>query len=176
MPAGGGPPARTWPRHPHNRTGHRGARHRPRTESEGTAEGKCPHIKAKTPLTRGHAVPKVGLEPDSSPCKHWPPAETCRIRPDPAPVRPGPQPRVRTMCTPPFSCFEAAHRHTLATTEPPRRATSTDTAEPRPSASHREPMHITRPLPSTGDFLLIHGTLDNTGHDRPRRDTRPAQQ
>ena len=28
-------------------------------------------LKQRTPLTRGHAVPEVGLEPDSSPCKHW---------------------------------------------------------------------------------------------------------
>jgi hypothetical protein len=52
----------------------------------------------KGPLTWEN-VPKVGLEPDSSPCKHWTPAKTCGIRPGPAPVRPDPQPRVCTLCT-----------------------------------------------------------------------------
>jgi hypothetical protein len=53
-----GPRAKARPRHPHHRTGDRGARHRPRTTSRGPAEGQCPHIKAKTPLTRGHARPR----------------------------------------------------------------------------------------------------------------------
>jgi len=35
------------------------------------------------------AVPEVGLEVHSGSRKHWTPAETCGIRPDPAPVRPG---------------------------------------------------------------------------------------
>jgi hypothetical protein len=53
-----GPSARTLTPPPHNRTGDRGARHRPRTTSEEPAEAQCPHIKAKTPLTRGYACPR----------------------------------------------------------------------------------------------------------------------
>jgi len=47
-------------------------------------------------------VPEVGLEPDSSPCKHWELPETCRIRPDPTDVRPSPKPNVWTLSTPPI--------------------------------------------------------------------------
>ena len=49
----------------------------------------------KKPLTCGNTVPEVGLEPGSSPCKHWTPAETYGIRP-------GPRPKVWTLSTPPF--------------------------------------------------------------------------
>jgi len=72
----------------------RGQRHRD------PGRGQCPHVKAKTPLTRGNAVPKVGLEPDSSPCKRWAPPETYGNRPDPTDVRPSPTAKVCTMCTP----------------------------------------------------------------------------
>ena len=59
-------------------------------------------LKQKPPLTRGNAVPEVGLEPHSSPCKHWTPPKTCGIRPSPAPVRPSPKPKVWTLSTPPI--------------------------------------------------------------------------
>jgi hypothetical protein len=65
--------------------------------SEGPAEGQCPHIKAKTPLTGGHAVPKVGLELHSNPCRRWTPPETYAIRPDPTDVRPDPKPKLWTL-------------------------------------------------------------------------------
>ena len=45
-------------------------------------------------------MPEVGLELHSLPCKHWTPAETCGIRPDPAHVRPDPKPKVCTLYTP----------------------------------------------------------------------------
>jgi hypothetical protein len=44
-------------------------------------------------------VPEVGLEPHSNPCKHWELQKTYRIRPRPAPVRPDPKPKVRTLST-----------------------------------------------------------------------------
>jgi hypothetical protein len=82
-------------------------RRQPQTAANvrGTREGQCPHIKAKTPLTRGHAVPEVGLEPGSRPCKHWEVPETSPFRPDPPPVRPSPKPKVCTLCTPSFCLF-----------------------------------------------------------------------
>jgi hypothetical protein len=49
---------------------------------------------------QGKHVPEVGLELHSSPCKHWTPAKSSAIWPGPAPVRPGPKPRVCTLCTP----------------------------------------------------------------------------
>ena len=64
------------------------ARHDRRPASEGPAQVNVHTLKQKPPLTRGYAVPEVGLELHSRPCKHWAPAETCGIRPDPAPVRP----------------------------------------------------------------------------------------
>ena len=51
---------------------------------------------------QGKHVPEVGLEPGSSPCKHWTPAQTSGIRPSPAPVRPSPRPKVWTLSTPPL--------------------------------------------------------------------------
>ena len=47
-------------------------------------------------------MPEVGLEPDSSPGKHWELPETCGIRPDPTDVRPSPRPKVWTLSTPPI--------------------------------------------------------------------------
>jgi hypothetical protein len=44
-------------------------------------------------------VPKVGLELHYSPCKHWAPAETSGIRPDPTYVQPSPKPKVWTLST-----------------------------------------------------------------------------
>ncbi|MCB5292368.1 hypothetical protein BJQ90_01803 [Arthrobacter sp. SO3] len=61
----------------------------------------CTRKGTKKPLTCGNTVPEVGLEPGSSPCKHWIPAETSAIRPSPAPVRPSPRPKVWTLSTPP---------------------------------------------------------------------------
>jgi hypothetical protein len=52
-------------------------------------------------------VPKVGLELHSIPCKHWAPAETCGIRPDPTHIRPNPKPNLWTLSTHQFRCFEA---------------------------------------------------------------------
>lgn len=52
----------------------------------------------KGPLTWEN-VPEVGLEPHSSPCKHWEVAETCRISASPAGVRTSPGTRVWTMST-----------------------------------------------------------------------------
>lgn len=40
------------------------------------------HQKQKTPLTWEN-VPEVGLEPDSSPCKHWEVKETSPIQASP---------------------------------------------------------------------------------------------
>ena len=90
-------------RHPYIFIGHRGARHRPRPLSEGPDQGQCTHVKAKTPLTRGSTVPEVGLEPHSSPYKHWELPKTYRIRPSPADVRPSPRLNLLTMSTPPNS-------------------------------------------------------------------------
>jgi hypothetical protein len=56
-------------------------------------------------------VPEVGLEPGSSPGKHWAPTETCGIRPDPIPVRLDTKPRVCTMCTPIFTVPERRTPH-----------------------------------------------------------------
>jgi hypothetical protein len=64
---------------------------------------RCRRVKAKTPLTRGNAVPEVGLELHSSPCKHWELTETCGIRASPAGIRPDPTPTVLTLSTP-VSC------------------------------------------------------------------------
>ena len=44
-------------------------------------------------------MPEVGLEPHSSPCKHWAPAETCGIRAGPPHIRRGP----------PAKCAQCAH-------------------------------------------------------------------
>ena len=89
-----GPPAKDPdPATPHNFTGHRGARHRPRPESEGPAEGQCQHIKSKTPSDEGECVPEVGLELHSGPCKYWEVKKTCAIRASPADVRPSPKSR-----------------------------------------------------------------------------------
>ncbi len=60
-------------------------------------------------------MPKVGLETDSSPCKHWELAETCGIRPDPTEVRPSPGPKVWTLSTPTILRFKG-----LALTAAPR--------------------------------------------------------
>jgi hypothetical protein len=57
---------------------------------------------ANKPLTCGNTVPEVGLEPGSQPRKHWEVPKTCRVRPNPAPVRPSPRSKVCTLCTPPF--------------------------------------------------------------------------
>ncbi len=59
----------------------------------------CTHVKAKTPLTRGYAVPEVGLERDSRSCYCWEVAETCGIRASPAVVRASPGRKVWTMST-----------------------------------------------------------------------------
>jgi hypothetical protein len=48
---------------------------------------------------QGKHVPEVGLELHSSPCKHWAPAETYGIRPNPPDVRPIPKPNVWTLST-----------------------------------------------------------------------------
>ena len=82
--------------------------HRPRPRpgtgrraSEGPEQGQCTHVKAKTPLTRGNAVPEVGLELHSLPRKHWAPPEKCGIRPGPNHIRRSPKPKVCTLYTPP---------------------------------------------------------------------------
>ncbi len=48
---------------------------------------------------QGKHVPEVGLELHSSPCKHWAPAETCRIRPSPTHIRRSQKPKVCTLYT-----------------------------------------------------------------------------
>ena len=99
-PAGGGPTNQDPdPAIPHNFTGHRGARHRPRPESEGPTEGQCQHIKSKTPCDEEKHVPEVGLELHSSPCKHWKLQKTYAILANPADVRPSPRPKVWTLST-----------------------------------------------------------------------------
>ena len=47
----------------------------------------CQQLKQKPPLTRGYAVPEVGLEGDSRACYCWEVAETCGIRGSPARVQ-----------------------------------------------------------------------------------------
>ena len=54
-------------------------------------------------------MPEVGLEPGSIACKHWTPAQTYGIRASPAPVRPGPGPKVWTLFTPPFLPTRGLH-------------------------------------------------------------------
>ena len=103
IPAGGGLTTRTL--NPPPTQLHRPPRrpgHRPRQASEGPSQGQCTHVKAKTPLMRGNAVPEVGLELHSSPRKHWALTETCGIRPDPTPARASPTPKVLTLSTPTF--------------------------------------------------------------------------
>jgi hypothetical protein len=85
-----GSQAKTLTRRPHNQIGERGARHRPRTASEGPAEGQCPHIKAKTPLTRGYACPRWDSNCIPAPANtRLPPkhAQSEPIRPIYGPVR-----------------------------------------------------------------------------------------
>ena len=72
---------------------------------EGGNNTTCPHSEAYKPLNRENTVPEVGLEPHSSPCKHWARAETCGIRPSPESVRPNPKAKVCTLCTPLFPTF-----------------------------------------------------------------------
>ena len=118
--------------HPHNFTGYRGARHRPRPESEEPAEGQCQHIKSKTPSDEGECVPEVGLELHSSPCKHWEVPETYRIRPSPADVRPSSKRNLLTVST---------RRQTSSNTEPTPRPLLGEAAAIRNTESlpHRDP-------------------------------------
>ena len=67
------------------------ARHPPRQASEGPNKGQCAHVKQKPPLTRGNAVPEVGLELHSGPCNHWEVRKTKAIRASPTNVRPSPK-------------------------------------------------------------------------------------
>ena len=68
IPASEGPPARTL-NPPHTQP------NRPPRRQQQTADnvrgtrkrGDVHTLKAKTPLTRGHAVPEVGLEPGANP-------------------------------------------------------------------------------------------------------------
>ena len=78
---------------------------RPRRQAQtaasvrGTAEGECPHIKAKTPRARDYACPRWDSNRTPALTKSWAPAETCTIRPDPTTVRPDQRPRVWTLPT-----------------------------------------------------------------------------
>jgi hypothetical protein len=56
-------------------------------------------LKQKSPLTRGSAVPEVGLEPHSNLCKHWELPKTYRIRANPSDVRPSQRPKLLTETT-----------------------------------------------------------------------------
>ena len=88
IPARGGPTSQ-GPEPATHTTSQAAAAARPQTAtsvrqaSEGPDQGQCTHVKAKTPLARGNAVPEVGLELHSLPRKHWASAETFGIRADP---------------------------------------------------------------------------------------------
>ena len=56
---------------------------------------------------QGKHVPEVGLELHSRPRKHWTPAATYGIRPDPTDIRPGPMPKVCTLYTLQFRLFQS---------------------------------------------------------------------
>lgn len=73
-----GPPARALNRHPThlNRPTAAAGPQPANLASEERHHKLCQHVKAKTPLTRGYAVPKVGLELHSNPCKLWELPET----------------------------------------------------------------------------------------------------
>ena len=67
-----GPPARTLnppPTQP-NRPPRRPGNSRDKRQRDPT-QGECTHVKAKTPLTRGYAVPEVGLEPTHLSIPHF---------------------------------------------------------------------------------------------------------
>src|SRR6476659_2389763 len=67
---------------------------------QGPIKGDLYTLRGPQAPEQGKHVPEVGLELHSLPRKHWTPAETCGIRPDPAPVRPDPKPEVCTLYTP----------------------------------------------------------------------------
>ena len=109
MSAGGAPTSQdTEPATPHTCISSAAARPKPApTASEAPQRKPCQHVKAKTPLRRGYAVPEVGLEPHSSPCNHRELPKTYRIRPSPTDIRPDPKPKVWTLSTPSFCPFQA---------------------------------------------------------------------
>ena len=113
--AGGGPTSQTLnpsPTHLH-RPPRRPGTSPPPKASEALVK-LCTHVKAKTPLTRGNAVPEVGLEPQSRPRKHRELQTPYRVRPNPADIRPSPKPNPLTLSTPPFLTEFEEHRATAA--------------------------------------------------------------
>ncbi len=94
-----------------------------RPAAPGTPRGQCQRdlttknvhtLKQKPPLTRGYAVPEVGLERDSRPWAHWEVAETCGIRANPAAKRGRPGRNVRTLSTLLFATLHHARGHIWA--------------------------------------------------------------
>ncbi len=152
-------------------------RRKSRLRSFRTVKSRFVHTQtSKRPLTCGNTVPEVGIEPDSGPCKHWAPAETCRIPPSPPPVQPDPKPSVCTLCTSLFllcgSTPADASDHPNHHDEEPVPTWPSHDIRPSIEGPYTSPVPFHPPAIS----YLAHGALDVTGHDRTDRTRGPTKQ
>ncbi|MDR6685364.1 hypothetical protein J2Y41_000917 [Arthrobacter sp. 1088] len=145
--------------------------------SEGLTTRYVNTLKQKPPLTRGFAVPELGLEGDSRPWERWDFRESCRIRPDPTDVRPSPTGKVWTVSTPSYlPSGKAPHLMEAKPSGPPSRSESP--APKRSGTGFRTKIlaqSASASLPSAGRSPTVHCRSGSARHDQPGQAQRLQQ-